>query len=545
MSFLRFLFSHARAAGGVLAAAIVAGILSGASSVGLLALINRALRDEAGLTGAGLAFVALCICVTVSRVASHFLLERLSQGTVIKLRLELIDRILSAPLRSLEQLGPNRLLAALTHDVAAITQALTTIPLTSINGTIVVGCFGYLAYLDARLFLLLSGVIVVGTLSYQLPARMGIRRFREAREQQDTLYEHFRALSDGVKELKLHRQRQRQFVGLVRSTSDFMRHAYERGTLILSSAEAWGHLLFFVVIGTLLFVNPTLIGADAETLMGYTIVLLYMMSPMHGFLNSIPTLGRASVAVNKIEALGLSLPGEAASSAPALSGEQPWQGLELRGITHSYQRSGKRSDQDRTFTLGPVDLTLTPGRTLFIVGGNGSGKTTLAKILVGLYGADSGDLLLNGRTVTDRDDVRQLFSVVFNDFYLFDSLLGLESANLDAEARHYLQELRLDHKVDVHEGRFSTLELSQGQRKRLALLTAYLEDRPIYLFDEWAADQDPVFKEFFYYEILTHLKRKNKGVVVISHDERYFHLADQVLKLEDGKVGAESLVTSA
>ncbi|MFD1905689.1 ATP-binding cassette domain-containing protein [Paenibacillus rhizoplanae] len=65
------------------------------------------------------------------------------------------------------------------------------------------------------------------------------------------------------------------------------------------------------------------------------------------------------------------------------------------------------------------------------------------------------------------------------------------------EIDRYLKMLDLDGKVSIDNGRFSTLKLSGGQRKRLALLICYLEDRPIYLFDEWAADQDPEFRKFF------------------------------------------------
>ena len=172
------------------------------------------------------------------------------------------------------------------------------------------------------------------------------------------------------------------------------------------------------------------------------------------------------------------------------------------------------------------------------MGGNGSGKTTLAKLLCGLYIPESGALWLDSKPITDvtRDQYRQLFSVVFSDFYLFEKLLGLEAFNLDKRAAHYIAHLQLDHKVEVRGGQLSTVDLSQGQRKRLALLTAYLEDRPIYIFDEWAADQDPVFREIFYYELLPELKAKGKTVLVISHDDRYYGMADRILKLDYGQL---------
>jgi putative ATP-binding cassette transporter len=185
-----------------------------------------------------------------------------------------------------------------------------------------------------------------------------------------------------------------------------------------------------------------------------------------------------------------------------------------------------------------LDVVFEPGQISFIVGGNGSGKSTLAKLVTGLYVPESGFVTLNGEKV-GRDNVewfRHNCSAVFTDFHLFEDYLGFDRPGIDDEVRYYLRELQLDHKVSVRGGRLSTVALSQGQRKRLALLTALLEDRPVYVFDEWAADQEPRFREVFYTELLPGLKRRGKTVIVITHDDRYFHCADQIIKLDFGHI---------
>src|SRR5262249_44489961 len=148
--------------------------------------------------------------------------------------------------------------------------------------------------------------------------------------------------------------------------------------------------------------------------------------------------------------------------------------------------------------------------------------------VVGLYAPTSGEVRLNGRPLidSDRERYRQLFSVVFSDAYVFEHLLGMKNADIGSQISAYLDRLELAQEVRVEHGKLSTTELSRGQRKRLALLTAYLEDRPIYVFDEWAADQDPRFKALFYTQLLPELKARGKAVLVISHDDRYFHVAD-------------------
>ncbi len=205
------------------------------------------------------------------------------------------------------------------------------------------------------------------------------------------------------------------------------------------------------------------------------------------------------------------------------------------------------TDDEKGFLLGPISLTLQPGQITYIVGGNGSGKSTLAKLITGLYPPKNGSIYLDGVLITDenREWYRQHFSAIFSDFYLFDSCLGFNHTNLDREVESYLRQLQLDHKVKVRDGVLSTTNLSQGQRKRLALLTAYLEDRPIYLFDEWASDQEPHFRDLFYRQSLVKLKERGKAVIVITHDDRYFHLADQIIKLDYGKVQPDYVPTNS
>jgi putative pyoverdin transport system ATP-binding/permease protein len=208
---------------------------------------------------------------------------------------------------------------------------------------------------------------------------------------------------------------------------------------------------------------------------------------------------------------------------------------------HGSPEGGFRPDGDveeRGFLLGPIDLTIKSGELIFIVGSNGSGKSTLAKLITGLYAPQFGRVLLNGEpiTATNIEWYRQHFATTFADAYLFDRYYGFEDPQLDREVQKYLHEFQLDRKVSVNNGVLSTTSLSQGQRKRLALLTAFLEDRPIYLFDEWASDQDPSFREIFYKQMLIELKARGKLVIVITHDDRYFHLADRILKLNYGRV---------
>lgn len=484
----------------------------------------------------GWIFFGLCLLLVLTRVATNLLLAHLGQTTVFELRMQLTRQILGVPLRRLQEIGVPRLFALLTDDVASIAGACELLPLLLINFAIVASCLVYLGWLSWSVLMLIGVMIGFGVLSFQLAQRKALRDLQAAREQNDVLFSHLRGLTEGIKELKLRRAGRKSFVSesLEPTAAAYRRH-YMAGMGLYVLASNGGNGLFYVAVGLILFVLPEWNALPAEILTGCVLAIIYMMAPLSVMMTNLPVLGRAGIALNKIEEFGRQLSvhrddGAAGNACIQASASL----LEFKGVTHRYHRE----DDDRCFALGPIDVTLRPGEVVFLVGGNGSGKTTLALLLMGLYTPEKGAIRLNGEAVTEanREYYRQHFAAVFSDFYLFESLLGFENRELDAKAREYLAQLQLDHKVKIEDGRFSTLNLSQGQRKRLALLVAYLEDRPCYVFDEWAADQDPVFKRIFYTEILPSLKARGKTVVVITHDDGYFHVADRCLRLEDGKI---------
>ncbi|MBW4643576.1 MAG: cyclic peptide export ABC transporter [Goleter apudmare HA4340-LM2] len=526
-----------RSSWGMVAIAIFTGFLSGGSSAGLIALISTAANGSStsSLASIGWGFLGLVIVVLITSIISQVMLIRLSQNAILQLRMRLSHQILASELSHLEQLGNPRLLATLTEDVQAVANSVYIMPFLCIDLAMVLGCLVYITWLSWLVLLILIGLIVVGIGSCQWLLNRGGKFLSLAREDQDILFQHFGTITAGVKELKLNYQRRQIFLSksLQSTANKFRRHNVD-GLTLFATTTSWGKLLFFFAIGFLLFTLPKLIIISPQTLSGYILTFTYLMLPLDNIVSNLPQIIKANVALQKIESLGLSLANKAEISTVPPSFKSSWQQLQFKGVTHTYYREA----EDSGFILGPIDLKLHPQELVFIVGGNGSGKSTLAKLITGLYIPETGEIWLDDQLINqqNREWYRQHFAVVFSEFYLFAELLGLENPDLDIRARNYLKQLQLDHKVKIENGKLSTTALSQGQRKRLALLTAYLEDRPIYLFDEWAADQDPVFKEIFYTQLLPELKHRGKTVLVISHDDRYFHLADRIVKLEYGKI---------
>jgi putative ATP-binding cassette transporter len=270
-----------------------------------------------------------------------------------------------------------------------------------------------------------------------------------------------------------------------------------------------------------------------QALTAYVFVALFATAPLWALVAALPMLSRGQTALDRIETVGMRLGDGPVVASPAIVSPHALR-IEFEQVQFAYGDTSNGGG----FALGPLDFTLEPGELVFVTGGNGSGKSTFVKVLTGLYPPASGNIRLSGTTIdaANNESYRELFSVVYSDFFLFDRLPGSISTELQNEAHEYLLTLKLDQKVRVVGNTLSTTALSQGQRRRLALLMAYLEDRSIYVLDEWAADQDPNFREVFYTRLLPELKRKGKTVVVVTHDDRYFHLGDRLVNLDYGKI---------
>jgi putative ATP-binding cassette transporter len=544
---MRLILALLKRSRGALAIALTACVLNGIASVLLVATLNRALSESGAADGSlALRFGLCAVIALVTRVITGVLFARLSQDTMAQLREHVAKRVAAAELRDVERIGAAPVQSVLTDDATNVSMLFFALPNIVMHGSIVFGCLGYLAWLSWPVCLLALTAIVVGSIGYHTGDKRAIASLEAAGRSQDKLFGYLGALFTGAKELKLHQARARQFLdGQLGAAIGEVRDHRRRAFSSYAVGVGWIVFLFYVFLGAAAF-WPTLgVRADAAAASGYIVVFLFMLLPLDGLLNNVPTLNAARVSLDRIEKVMeefgnlRTVPqlGESAS-------HEPFKTLVLRDVTHSYFHER----DERMFSVGPINLTFKPGELVFLVGGNGSGKTTLAKVLTGLYEPEDGVIEVDGKAIgsAERAAYRERFTAVFNDFHLFDALLGIidpndsSRAQADARANALVAKLALDHKVQVVNGAFSTRALSTGQRKRLALVVAYLEDRPFYLFDEWAADQDPAFKAVFYEQLLPELCARGKTVLVITHDDRYFPLADRVLKLDNGSIISET-----
>ncbi|MFC7397821.1 cyclic peptide export ABC transporter [Chelatococcus sp. GCM10030263] len=512
------------------------GVLSGFATAWLLAKINLSLHNPEDAAFPLLAsFGGLCALSIIGTAISGALNSIVGQKLIAALRKEISARILRAPIAVLEAHRAHRLVAVLTNDVDTVSVFTFNISGYAIALAVTIGSFVYLFILSPIVFVIAVASLAVGIVINIIAKRGWIRDYEGVRVAQDELHRQYRAITEGAKELKISRPRRNRIFGiLLTDAADRIAALKSRAMRLFWIADAGGSAVFFVVIGLLLACQRKF-GIDAAVISGAVIVLLYIKGPITQLASALPALDQARISFKRIAELSVELdrcePNIPLTAAETNTARQAIGSIELRHVTYAFPAKGDVVP----FVVGPVDLTVYPGELLFIVGENGSGKTTLIKLLLGLYAPQQGSILLDGELVTAerRDDYRQLFTTIFSDYYLFDDLAY---GALPSEAQPHLDQLGIAHKVRLDGDHFTTTDLSTGQRKRLALVQAYLEGRPVIVFDEWAAEQDPTFRRIFYNELLPDLKRQGKSVVVITHDDRYFEIADRIVWLEAGKI---------
>ncbi len=530
MNLLTFLFRAGRR--GIMTV-ILAGIIGGLASAGFVALVNAALHTTTpGIIILG--FIGVAIARVATNLIAQWNLVSYAQEAILQLCNQLSNRVIETPFRTLERIGAPRIMTTLTDDVGTLSAAVQAIPTVITNAAVLLGCILYLAVLSPPSALALVVFGILGAIGYRVLMRRASGPIAASRRERDALFRHYRTITEGVKEVKMNRARRDHLLtNQIPATTERLRRLNLDAARHYLAADGWTQSMFFLIMGVMLFGLPAAFNTSPKALSGFAFVALYAMGPVWSLLGALPVFHRGQTALARIDELGLSL-APATENAPITSQGSPGATVELRNVSFAYDNGVENGG----FMLGPVDLVLNPGEMVFFIGGNGSGKSTFVKLLTGLYPPDAGAIRINGHEVTadNRESYREHFAAVFSDFHLFGDVVGLAGGDIDARARSYLALLGLDQKVTVQDGVLSTTALSQGQKRRLALMAAYLEDRPIYVFDEWAADQDPSYRQIFYSRLLPELKARGKTVVVITHDDRYFHMGDRVVKLDYGRI---------
>lgn len=514
--------------------------ISGLGNALIIFMINEALRKSSNVFQLEL-FMCFILGIALYVFGQKIVrtkLIKITNDIVYKLRINLMNKILKGSYEDFEKIENGKIQAAMNNDTETISN-FANIIITGITSLItLICCFIYLGIISLYGLLLSVSIILIIASIYFLAGRSANKLWENTRDIQNIFFSFIDDIIGGFKELSLHKARCEEFKKDMKATCVDYRDKRGKADLSFANVFVIGELLFTLAIGVVAFVFPVVLKTvDTQSLISYIFVLLYMTGPVHVVLDVIPNLIQVKISWKRVNQFinEIAVIEDNDKEENQKHEEVSKISLELKDVAYEYSNEG-----GEIFKVGPINYTYNSGETIFITGGNGSGKSTLAKIITGLYTPKSGEILLNGKKILSKE-LSQKYSTVFSDFYLFKKMYGLDHKNKGDDIEKYLVKLQIKDKLEIKKGEFSTIKLSTGQRKRVALMVSYLEDRLIYLFDEWAADQDPEFRKFFYMELLPELKDRGKCVIVITHDDRYFKLADKVIKMEFGNIVDEEL----
>ncbi len=477
--------------------------------------------------------IMLGILLVTKRIALRKV-ATLVQERLEAYRIKISNRIRQAELMQFESLDRGDIYTKLTIDIQKISWAAQAGIRISGGLIIIIFVLCFIFFLSIYAGLILAFLLTAGSIIY-FSQEAAIRKAIHAASSKETkLFDDFGHVLDGFKELKISHAKSRDLFHnflkpLLTTVKKLrMRVGYEQVKLILYAF----FVIFYLVLGSIVFILPLEIPVSVK----FKVMALsaFLWNPIGLVTISIPELLQANVAAERLQYLERQLEGpdepRESISRNQVQTFHDFKIIQIQDIRFDYtDRDGKS-----IFSVGPISLTLKPGEVLFLAGGNGSGKSTLLKMLTGLYPPQSGAITIDGTEIRLTEH-RYLFSVVFADCHLFDGLYGIE--HIDAKkVNELLRRTGIAHKVRWQADRLCHSGLSTGQTKRLALLIALMENKPIYVFDEWAAEQDPEFRKSFYETFLPELKARGKTIIAATHDDRYFHLADQVVKMEYGKI---------
>ncbi|MDB5086618.1 MAG: cyclic peptide transporter [Mucilaginibacter sp.] len=513
-------------------------LISGLSNALLLAVINystsKIVHGDFNYKFI-LIFILIFLIFIITKNRALKLTAVLVETIVFRVRERIVKYLMNTELLEFETLGRAEIYTRLTKDTNEISNSATSIANGVQAGVLVFFAIIYLGFINITAFVITIIMLGLAISNYFLSSNKIQKEIGEAVTLETVYFEKINEVTGGFKEIKIHQQKKFDlFLGRIQVIAERLKDKKIITSSKMSFYFVFAQAFFYILLGTMVFVIPVLDQAVLTDVEKITATILFIIMPLGDAVGTFEVLNKATVAVNNLTNLEKRLKENTFGvlEDPELSGIfENFEKLKFNDLHFGYRdKSGK--DQ---FSIGPINFEVKRGEIIFIIGGNGSGKSTLVKLLTGLYTPDAGEILVDDVDIIPGNiqEYRELFSVIFSDFFLFSEMYGIKNLE-NSKVLKLLKQMQLSEKTGFKDGAFTNTNLSTGQRKRLAMISVILENKNVLVFDEWAADQDPEFRKYFYNELIYDFQKLGKTIIAITHDDHYFNKADKIYKMDYG-----------
>jgi len=544
MQFLKALIKKSR---WLIAFIAILGIFNSLLNTGLLIFINSTISQQPLPFFPQYDWQVFIVLIMVSLVTAKLFqtyMIRMTNNILFDFEMAILNKLKHAPYEDFEMLGNEKV-----YTVINDTKVLGHVPevfMTGFNAFIlVICCFAYLFVISPIGGAIVLGIMLGLLIFYLIRNKVIENDMNRQRDLQNVYYRHLNDMLSGFKELKMSIRRNLNiFEGYLVKNRVISRDISIRTSIRYMDNELTGTYSWYIVFGIIMFVLPRVLGISIGTTSSFLITILYMVGPIAVLITLIPTYTQVKISVERITMFDKmldSIESMDTKSGKAPSGRPAFEEIRFENVTYKY----KDAETGQSFMLEPVNLTINKGELIFIIGGNGSGKSTFGFLLTGLYRPHSGKIYLNNQEITGEfyQQYSDMISAVFTNNHLFsENYDGFEMRHNNKQLADLIQLMRLEDKLTIDEEKNKIdKRLSKGQQKRLALLLSLMEEKEILVLDEWAAEQDPSFRAYFYKEILPRLKNEGKTIVVITHDDDYYSMADRIIKFNFGRIVSDKI----
>ncbi len=456
-----------------------------------------------------------------------------------KIRVKMSEKIARIPIKTVDSTPNGEFISRMTNDVSIMGGSIHDIFGVIINGVIQLIMISIIIFTEEPIMAV--AVIVFVPLSLVLSAVLAAKsekHFNNSRTQAGKLYsmcEENLACFDAVKIFSVEKSQNERYKDVTEKYADYSAKGFFVSGLVSPIVGLINNLSYVAisVIGSYLIINDRVsVGA----LVAFIMYTKLFSGPLESIANGMSMIQSTLASARRVYEY---LEGEEMDEIESYGSATVKGEVEFIDVCFSYT--------DDKPLIENLNLHVSPGEKVAIVGPTGGGKTTIVNILMRFYDSRSGKVLVDGKDITEmsRNDVREMFGMVLQDTILFSGTVydniayGKEGATKD-EVMEAARKAHIDTFIGALPNGYETkinedsTNISAGQKQLLTIARAYLSARPILILDEATSNVD-TRTELLIQETMDDLMR-GRTAFVIAHRLSTIENADVILVVDNGHI---------